>query len=68
MDKLEYLNREAISPLKPDLLHIPKSKKEYQAFGERSHQSDDNEFYIPQIERYADLKEFYFRALKWQFI
>ncbi|MBC7362388.1 MAG: hypothetical protein H5U06_08920 [Candidatus Aminicenantes bacterium] len=35
---------------------------------ERSHQTDDNEFYIPQIERCADLKEFYFRALRWQFM
>jgi len=35
---------------------------------ERSHQTDDNEFYIPQIERCADLKEFYIRALRWQFM
>jgi len=25
-------------------------------------------FYIPQIERCADLREFYFRALRWQFM
>jgi hypothetical protein len=35
---------------------------------ERSHQTDDNEFYSPQIERCSDLKEFYFRALKWEFM
>jgi len=34
----------------------------------RSHQSDDNEFYIPQRERCADLKEFSFGALRWEFI
>jgi len=51
-----------------ELLHIPKGKKEYQAFVERSHQTDDKEFYIPQIERCADLKEFYLRALRWQFM
>jgi len=68
VDKLEYLNRSVFAPLKAELLHIPKGKKEYQAFVERSHQTDDNEFYIPQIERCADLKEFYFRALRWQFM
>ncbi|MBC7361652.1 MAG: transposase, partial [Candidatus Aminicenantes bacterium] len=67
-DKLEYLNEKIFTPLKAELLHIPKGKKEYQAFVERSHQTDDNEFYIPQIERCADLKEFYFRALRWQFM
>ncbi len=56
------------SPLQAELVHIPKGKKEYQAFVERSHQTDDNEFYIPQIERCADLKDFYFRALRWQFM
>lgn len=68
MGKLEYLNREVFSPLKAEPRHIPKGKKEYQAFVERSHQTDDNEFYIPQIERCADLKEFYFRALSWEFM
>ena len=68
VDKLEYLNKKVFAPLNSELLHIPKGKKEYQAFVERSHQTDDNEFYIPQIERCADLKEFYFRALRWEFM
>ncbi len=54
--------------LRAKLVRIPKGKKEYQAFVEGSHQTDDNEFYIPQIERCADLKEFYFRALRWEFM
>ena len=68
VDKLEYLNKKVIAPLEVELVHIPKGKKEYQAFVERSHQTDDNEFYIPQIERCVDLKEFYFRVLRWQFM
>ncbi len=68
VNKLEYLNKNIFAPLNAELLHIPKGKKEYQAFVERSHQTDDNEFYIPQIERCADLKEFYFRALRWEFM
>lgn len=66
--KLEYLNRHVFAPLGACLLHIPKGKKEYQAFVERSHQTDDNEFYLPQIERCANQKEFFFRALRWQFM
>jgi len=68
VEKLEYLNRCVFSPLHSKLIHIPKGKKEYQAFVERSHQTDDNEFYIPQIERCGDLKEFFFRALRWEFM
>lgn len=40
--KLEYLNRHVFAPLGACLLHIPKGKKEYQAFVEPSHQTDDN--------------------------
>jgi len=68
VEKLEYLNNRVFAPLRAELLHIPKGKKEYQAFVERSHQTDDNEFYIPQIERCVDLKEFYLRAMRWQFM
>jgi hypothetical protein len=42
VNKLEYLNKNIFAPLNAELLHIPKGKKEYQAFVERSHQTDDN--------------------------
>lgn len=42
IDKLQYLNREIFSPLGTKLIHIPKGKKEWNAFVERSHQTDDN--------------------------
>ncbi|MEM3362608.1 MAG: integrase core domain-containing protein [Candidatus Micrarchaeia archaeon] len=62
------MNRLIFKPLGAKLIHIPKGKKEYNAFVERSHQTDDNEFYIPQLEVCRDLKEFLFRALKWQWV
>lgn len=49
VNKLDYLNRAIFGPLNTKLIHIPKGKKEYNAFVERSHQTDDNEFYIPQL-------------------
>ena len=66
VDKIEYLNRTIFAPLYAKLIHIPKGKKEFNAYVERSHGTDDNEFYIPQLERAQDLKEFMFRALRWE--
>jgi len=65
-NKLEYLNREIFHPLNSSLFHIPVGKKEYNAFVERSHQTDDNEFYIPQIERCESKEEFFDRGLRWE--
>ncbi|MGB4704764.1 MAG: hypothetical protein WBI18_06790 [Candidatus Saccharicenans sp.] len=62
------MNRKTLRMVLRLNLTLPGGKKEYQAFVERSPQSDDNEFDLPQIERSADLKEFYFRALRWQFM
>jgi hypothetical protein len=64
VDKLDYLNRMIFKPLNARLIHIPKGRKEYNAFVERSHQTDDNEFYIPQLELCKDLKEFLFKSNK----
>ena len=74
MDKLDYLNRMIFKPLNAKLIHIPIGgevtigRKEYNAFVERSHQTDDNEFYIPQLELCKDLKEFLLRAIRWQWV
>ncbi|MCM8810536.1 MAG: transposase, partial [Candidatus Omnitrophica bacterium] len=66
--KLEYLNREIFSKLNAKLIHIPKGKKEYNAFVERSHQTDDNEFYIPQLDRCESKEEFICRMIRWEWM
>jgi transposase len=68
VEKLEYLNRCIFRPLNGRLIHIPKGRKEYNAFVERSHQTDDNEFYIPQLELCRDVREFFLRAMRWQWV
>ena len=68
VDKLQYLNRQIFAPLRAKLIHIPKGKKEWNAFVERSHQTDDNEFYIPQLDLCQDVKEFFWRAMRWQWV
>lgn len=67
VNKLEYLNKYIFSPLNCTLLHNPKGKWEYNNFVERSHRTDDEEFYIPQIEKCKNLKEFMAKAYMWQF-
>jgi hypothetical protein len=66
VDKLEYINRQILEPLGARLIHIPKGKKEWNTFVERSHQTDDNEFYIPGLELCQDVKEFFLRAMRWE--
>ena len=62
VDKLEYLNRQIFKPLNANLIHIPKGKKEWNPLLERSHQTDENEFCILQLELCCDTKEFLSRA------
>jgi hypothetical protein len=66
VDKMEYLNKAIFSVLNAKLVHIPKGKKEFNAYVERSQETDDNEFYIPQLQRCESLKEFMYRALRWK--
>ncbi len=64
--KLAWLNREIFIPLNSFLIHIPPGRKEENGFVERSHRTDDEEFYIPQLGRVKDLEEFYERAWRWE--
>ncbi|MCM8810642.1 MAG: hypothetical protein NC917_03220, partial [Candidatus Omnitrophica bacterium] len=41
---------------------------EYNAFVERSHQTDDNEFYIPQLDRCESKEEFIWRMIRWEWM
>lgn len=41
VDKLQYLNKDIFEPLDARLIHIPRGKKGWNAFVERSHQTDD---------------------------
>lgn len=67
VDKLNFLNKWVFKPLNATLLHIPKGKKEYNSFVERSHLTDDNEFYIPYLHLSKNRKHFFNLALRWQY-
>ena len=64
--KYAWLNKEIFMKLNTYHIHIPPRRKEYNAFVERSHRTDDEEFYIPQLEKIESLEEFYVRAWRWE--
>lgn len=47
------------------LIHIPKGRKYLQGHVERSHKSDDEEFYIPHLLRVHNTPEFIDMATQW---
>jgi len=63
--KLNNLQIKFLTPLGIQLVRIPKGKKEYNGFVERSHRTDDEEFYIPYILKLQHLKEWAGIALWW---
>ncbi|HEX76729.1 MAG TPA: transposase [Dehalococcoidia bacterium] len=54
-------------PLGANLARIPKGRKGYNGRVERSHRSDDEEFYIPFLPRIQNEQEFLEKAASWQY-
>lgn len=66
--KLLELENRFYSPMGVKLTRIPKGRKGYNGRVERSHWTDDYEFYIPFILKIRDEKEFLEKAQIWQYI
>lgn len=62
--KFKNLNK-YFSKFNVELKRIPKGKKEYNAFVERSHRTDDEEFYIPYIKQVKNIQDFLTLAKWW---
>jgi len=65
MKKIEEINRRYLNPLGARLVRIPKGRKTYNGRVERSHRTDDEEFYVPSILEIRDRREFHERAARW---
>ena len=65
LNKLSRLQKKVLTPLGVRLMRIRKGHKEDNAFVERSHRTDDEEFYIPQGKRIKDKEQFLAFALKY---
>jgi hypothetical protein len=64
--KLARLDRNFFAPLHATLLRIRKGRTTDNALVERSHRSDDEEFYQPLLTRYPNTDAFLVGALRWQ--
>jgi len=63
--KRKILQEKFLEPLGVTLLSIPKGEKEAQGFVERSHRTDDEEFYIPALPHITSRKVFMTSAASW---
>jgi transposase len=65
LKKLARLQKRILTPLGVNLMRIRKGHREDNAFVERSHRTDDEEFYIPSGKRFRDKENFLYFALKY---
>lgn len=63
--KEEALNR-LLDPWNASFLSIPAGKKYLQGIVERSHRTDDEEFYRPHLEKISSVHRFLEKAQRWQ--
>lgn len=63
--KRAIMEENFMAPLDITLLSIPKGQKEAQGFVERSHRTDDEEFYIPTLPYITSRKTFMISATNW---
>lgn len=59
--------RNSTAHLEPDSVALPKGGSNTKVGVERSHRTDDEEFYIPFLERISTEEEFLRYAQRWQF-
>ena len=64
--KLASLDRRIFKPLGATLHRIRKGRTTDNAIVERSHRSDDEEFYAPLLTRYPNTDSFLLAAFRWQ--
>ena len=66
-NKLNSLNEKYYKPFNAVLNRAPKGRKGYQGRVERSHRTDDEEFYLPIIPKVNSTEEFINYAKLWQY-
>jgi transposase len=63
--KLSRLQTHTFDPLKVQLLRIRKRQWKDNAYVERTHRTDDEEFYVPTLQSITGLEEHFTQALKY---
>jgi transposase-like protein len=63
--QIERLNHKLFEPLGAQLVRFPLGRKGYNGRVERSHRTDDEEFYLPLLETIPNEQAFLRRAAQW---
>ena len=66
-EHLAKLDEKYYRPFGAKLMRAPKGRKGYQGRVERSHRTDDEEFYLPCLGRVRTVEGFLRRAQRWQY-
>ena len=64
--RIQQLNRKYFRPLGGRLCRYPLGRKGYNGRVERSHRSDDEEFYMPMLLEVQDTDQYLDRAFRWE--
>jgi len=64
-DKVERINRRYLRKRGAELCRYPKGRKQYNGRVERSHRSDDEEFYMPLLLSIRDPDTYLTKAFQW---
>lgn len=65
-ERIEQLNRKYFRPLGGRLCRYPLGRKGYNGRVERSHRSDDEEFYMPALLELNNTRQYLDRAFRWE--
>ncbi len=65
LPKIERLNQKFFRPLGAELVRFPLGRKGYNGRVERSHRTDDEEFYLPLLLKLRDERTLLRRAAQW---
>ena len=65
LQQIERLNKRFFRPLGAELVRFPLGRKGYNGRVERSHRTDDEEFYLPLLLTLRDERELVKRAAQW---
>jgi putative transposase len=64
-DRVLRLSQQFLRPLNAQLRRYPKGRKQYNGRVERSHRTDDEEFYRPYLLNIASVPDFLYYAQRW---
>lgn len=63
--KVNHIQQNILAPLKAKMTRIPKGRAYKNGVVERSHRTDDEEFYLPYLAKINSPDNFLYQALKW---